>query len=115
MSLPGPLYTQPVTGPGSTTQDMPGTQSVSQLPSTIVASTSGGRPAGLPFGFTAEFSQTSYGPGAGVDDFNSQMDSFLLSQGFNETQFLDAATGEYYGNFSAATQVRDILNGISLN
>lgn len=90
---------------------------------------------GLPYGFTADFSQaTSYGlglggaggldelgggaagvagaggVGVGVDGalpgFSSQADGFLLSQGFNETQFLDAATGEYYGAFGgAATQV----------
>jgi hypothetical protein len=69
----------------------------------------------MPFGFTAEFSQTSYGLGGGADEFNSQMDSFLLSQGFNETQFLDAATGEYYGGFGGATQVRAWTAGTGHN
>ncbi len=94
---------------------------------------------GLPYGFTADFSQaTSYGlglggaggldelgggaagvagaggAGVGVDGalpgFSSQADGFLLSQGFSETQFLDAATGEYYGAFGgAATQVGGIV------
>lgn len=46
-----------------------------------------------------------YGATAGFagDDFTmgSQLDGFLLSQGFNETSFLDAATGEYYGTLPA--------------
>lgn len=46
------------------------------------------------FTLTGEFSQASFGLG---DEFNSQIDQ-LLSQGFNETQFLDAATGEYYSD-----------------
>ncbi|GIL94261.1 hypothetical protein Vretimale_509 [Volvox reticuliferus] len=109
LSLPGQLYTQPAGGAGSATQDLPATQLASQLPGAggvAVGSGAGVRPTGLPYGFTAEFSQTSYGLGGGADDFNSQMDSFLLSQGFNETQFLDAATGEYYGGFGTATQDR---------
>ncbi|GLC57612.1 ATP-dependent helicase NAM7 [Pleodorina starrii] len=107
LSLPGPLYTQPATGAGGATQDLPATQLASQLPGGAGTGAAGaGRAAGLPYGFTAEFSQTSYGLGGGADDFNSQMDSFLLSQGFNETQFLDAATGEYYGGFGGATQDR---------
>ncbi|KXZ44312.1 hypothetical protein GPECTOR_69g405 [Gonium pectorale] len=102
MSLPGPLYTQPAGVGGTATQALPATQLASQLPGGAGAAAAGG----LPYGFTAEFSQTSYGLGGVADDFNSQMDSFLLSQGFNETSFLDAATGEYYGGFGAATQDR---------
>jgi hypothetical protein len=128
LSLPG-VYTQPAAVGGGTTQGtLPATQALtglggaSQLPGGAAA-------AALPYGFTADFSQTSGygglgaagvglgalgglpgmgGVGLGADvDFNSQVDNFLLSQGFgNETQFLDAATGEFLGGFGGATQVR---------
>ncbi|MEW5310681.1 MAG: hypothetical protein WDW38_002453 [Sanguina aurantia] len=51
------------------------------------------------FHFSSEFSQASYGMAGGAgDEYGSQGDGFMLSQGFNETQFLDAATGEVYAD-----------------
>ncbi|KAG2435081.1 hypothetical protein HXX76_007168 [Chlamydomonas incerta] len=129
LSLPG-VYTQPAAVAGGTTQGtLPATQALTGLGGASQLA-GGAAAAALPYGFTADFSQTSgYGglgaagvgmgvgalgglPGVGVGlggdvDFNSQVDNFLLSQGFgNETQFLDAATGEFLGGFGGATQDR---------
>lgn len=128
LSLPG-VYTQPAAVAGGTTQGtLPATQAITGLGGASQLA-GGAAAAALPYGFTADFSQTSgYGglgaagvgmgmgvgtlgglPGLGLGgdvDFNSQVDNFLLSQGFgNETQFLDAATGEFLGGFGGATQV----------
>lgn len=63
----------------------------------------GGATMGLPGGygtFAGDFTQASgyggYGGFGGVDDFGASQYDMLLSQGFNDTQFIDPATGEVF-------------------